>query len=288
MAWWQISAVMNAVIAVCYVMISWSIFRGLRLTGQLRSNRLGAATAAIFLSCAFHHGSHTVLMVLPYFGTSTGMSMRMGFGPAIGVIDIAGAVIAVYYLSLRASYGRLLNSPEMFEDQLRRRTEDVLRDQAFTDLLTGLPNRAAFEERLQALQAPDIGSVAVLFVDLDKFKQVNDTLGHTEGDRLLREAGALMRASLRSGDLLFRLGGDEFTVLCALGTDEKAAVGLAERLRGVVATVPCEQVRVTASIGVGIATRSQAEALVRLADTAMYRAKRAGGDAVCSLSAQTV
>jgi PAS domain S-box-containing protein len=123
---WQTAAAMNALIAVGYFAICGTIVRGLLTTRQLRTNPLAVATAAIFFTCAVHHGAHTVHMLLPTFGIDhgEGIALREAFGWQMVMWDVVGAAVALYYLSLRRSYGTLLRTPAMFEDEVRRRTAE--------------------------------------------------------------------------------------------------------------------------------------------------------------------
>jgi diguanylate cyclase (GGDEF)-like protein/PAS domain S-box-containing protein len=155
--------------------------------------------------------------------------------------------------------------------------------QAFHDPLTGLPNRASFTERLETRLATSSvrrARLAVLFLDLDGFKLINDSLGHTAGDRVLQMLGRRLRRAVRDGDLVSRFGGDEFTVLLEIGQPEDAEA-VAQKLLAAVAE-PClvegERLYVTASIGVALFPEhgADAEALVRNADAAMYVAKELG------------
>ena len=116
---WVLSAALNLVIAICYVMISALIVRGLVRAGELRTNRLGLATAGIFYTCAVHHGLHTLHMVEPALGFSSpsGLAMRQAFDWHSIVSDMVGAAVALYYFSLRRSYRALLNGPKMFDDK---------------------------------------------------------------------------------------------------------------------------------------------------------------------------
>ena len=125
---WQAVAFLNAVIASAYLVISWVILRGLVATNQLTSNVLGLATALIFFTCGVHHGSHALHLVAPAFGLdeARGLAMRDAFGWQMAAWDAFGAAVALFYLSLRRSYGRLLRSPEMFEDSERRRYQERL------------------------------------------------------------------------------------------------------------------------------------------------------------------
>ncbi len=157
------------------------------------------------------------------------------------------------------------------------------------DELTGLLNRAALRARLLELDAQAIGmshAVAVLLIDLDHFKRVNDAAGHTLGDAVLREAAVRLSASLRTFESAYRVGGEEFLVLLP-GGDVRAAVGVAERLREAVRSEPCAGQAVTISIGVAVADPGQPldyrDTFAR-ADAALYEAKRSGRDRVCVAS----
>ncbi|PRY33095.1 putative bifunctional diguanylate cyclase/phosphodiesterase [Pseudosporangium ferrugineum] len=160
----------------------------------------------------------------------------------------------------------------------RRALEDQLTRQAFTDSLTGLPNRALFRDRLEQAVARRRGTeVAVLLIDLDDFKLVNDDLGHGLGDELLTAIADRLRREMRPGDTLARLGGDEFAILVE-DVDEPSAVALAERLlRAGRERVRLASREVSCSLSIGIAGGNRrADQLLRDADLAMYAAKRAG------------
>jgi diguanylate cyclase (GGDEF)-like protein/PAS domain S-box-containing protein len=173
--------------------------------------------------------------------------------------------------------GIVLNTRDVSE---RRRLEEQLIHQAFHDPLTGLANRALFRDRVShalALAQRRGSPVTVLFLDLDDFKTVNDSLGHAEGDRLLIAAAERFLACARSADTVARLGGDEFAILIE-GADGRE--GLPERLSAAMShpfSLSGNQVRVTASIGVASANANDtADDLLRNADMAMYAAKRHG------------
>ena len=130
--WWQLTALANAVILAAYLAISFAIGRGLLRSRQWRNNPLGLATAAIFFSCAVHHGSHTVHLLLPYFGLDVhgGMSMRMAFGMDFQAAtwDTVTAVLAVWYWTLRGRFPALVRGAALFEDlRLRQAAEATLR-----------------------------------------------------------------------------------------------------------------------------------------------------------------
>jgi diguanylate cyclase (GGDEF)-like protein/PAS domain S-box-containing protein len=173
--------------------------------------------------------------------------------------------------------GVVLNTRDVSE---RRRLEEQLTHQAFHDPLTGLANRALFRDRVShalALAQRRGTPVTVLFLDLDDFKTVNDSLGHAEGDRLLISAAERFLACARSADTVARLGGDEFAILIE-GTDGRD--GLPDRLSAAMShpfTLSGNQIRVTVSIGVASASsEDRADDLLRNADMAMYAAKRRG------------
>ena len=165
-----------------------------------------------------------------------------------------------------------------------------VRHQSLHDPLTGLPNRLHFSGALDAaLAAPPAApaAVAVLFCDLDRFKSVNDTLGHVAGDELLRQVGERLRASVRAEDLVARLAGDEFAVLLPSVPSEKAAQGVAAsvvRAFDRPFVVDGRELDVTASVGVALQHEltASADQLQRRADAAMYEAKEAGRNRVAT------
>jgi diguanylate cyclase (GGDEF)-like protein len=158
--------------------------------------------------------------------------------------------------------------------------KEQLRHQAYHDALTGLPNRSLFTERVaEALEARS-DTFAVLFVDLDDFKTINDTLGHSAGDELLAAVAERVRACVRPGDLAARLGGDEFGILLEHGADD-AAEQVALRLVAALQTpfvVSGREVSVHASIGIasGLSDARTADEVLSNADLAMYNAKASG------------
>jgi diguanylate cyclase (GGDEF)-like protein/PAS domain S-box-containing protein len=163
----------------------------------------------------------------------------------------------------------------------RRALENQLTHQAYHDLLTGLPNRALFLQRLEGAlrHAPKGRSVSVVLIDLDGFKNVNDTLGHAAGDELLQRAAERLRGCVLHGDTAARLGGDEFAVVVPDGVAEHAvAVGrrIIDAMRRPI-RVGDHEVTVGASVGVAHRDGHTSEQdLLRDADIAMYAAKRAG------------
>ena len=162
-------------------------------------------------------------------------------------------------------------------------SQAVLRSRATHDPLTGLLNRAAFEEALHREVAGRGDRPALLLLDLDGFKAVNDTLGHLAGDDVLVAVARVLQAGVRASDAVGRLGGDEFAVLLP-ATTAPTGERLAHRLLGLVAADPeLSDPRARVGVSIGLARlegRSTAEALVAAADEAMYQAKRSGGQRV--------
>jgi diguanylate cyclase (GGDEF)-like protein/PAS domain S-box-containing protein len=166
----------------------------------------------------------------------------------------------------------------------RRALQERLVVQAFHDDLTGLANRALFKDRLEhaiARRARRPGLVGLLFLDIDRFKTINDSLGHTAGDQLLTAVADRLRAVLRPEDTIARLGGDEFAIVVEDVGSPEEALALAERIRSAF-VAPFEHqdrhITITASIGVVVTsgTTRSADELLRDADVAMYRAKVSG------------
>ena len=124
---WQVGMVANAFIAVAYLLICLAIVVPLARSHQLRTNPLGAATGAIFLTCTVHHGTHAVHMLLPSLldGDDQGLAMRSAWGWPLAVWDVVGALVAVYYWTLRRNYGSLTEGAKLFDD-LRQREQQAL------------------------------------------------------------------------------------------------------------------------------------------------------------------
>jgi len=180
--------------------------------------------------------------------------------------------------------GLVINARDITE---RRRLESEVTFRAFHDPLTGLPNRTLFLDRLaHALRrsAHRLSSVAVIFLDLDNFKVVNDSLGHSAGDGLLIDVATRLADAIREFDTIARLGGDEFTILIEDVVDIGEVMQVAERVQDVLRepiTLGDRPVSVTGSMGIALG-RGQllAEDVIRDADLAMYTAKTAGKDRI--------
>ena len=166
----------------------------------------------------------------------------------------------------------------------RKKAEEQLTYLAQYDSLTGLPNRNLFRDRLSLTMARakrDGKMLALMFLDIDRFKEINDTLGHTIGDEVLQAASGLLRESLRDVDTIARLGGDEFTIILENITHEDQAIVVAEKIQKAFSdpvVIQKQEIFVTASIGIALYPRDaeDIDALLQTADNAMYRAKEEG------------
>jgi diguanylate cyclase (GGDEF)-like protein len=200
--------------------------------------------------------------------------------------DVAPAPIwfAVRVAPLRGQRpGAILIHTDVTE---RKRSRDELEVQATRDPLTGLANRATFEEQVERALEPTRQTghrIAVLFIDLDGFKPVNDTYGHAVGDDVLRTLGRRIDSVVRASDTAARLGGDEFVVLIDPLPDRAVAEATAERILSAMAT-PIRShdhdIHLAASIGVAVIegpSTTSAAALIERADAAMYESKQRGG-----------
>jgi diguanylate cyclase (GGDEF)-like protein/PAS domain S-box-containing protein len=176
----------------------------------------------------------------------------------------------------------------------RKQAEESLHHLAHYDALTGLPNRALFYATLErtVAQATAHGwGVAVLFIDLDNFKGVNDTLGHAIGDELLTQLGNRLVKCVRTRDVIGRLGGDEFALILVMNDCRSGAALVARKVRAALQApfrLMGHDVMVTASIGITIHPDDTRDAttMLRYADMAMYRAKQSGRDAACFFTSQ--
>jgi diguanylate cyclase (GGDEF)-like protein/PAS domain S-box-containing protein len=173
-----------------------------------------------------------------------------------------------------------------FDVTERKKAEEQIRSLAYHDILTGLPNRLLFNDRLSVAvaQAHRVGKrLGVLFLDLDRFKVINDSLGHSQGDRLLQAVAERLQGSLREGDTVARLGGDEFILLLPGISRADDAARVAEKVLDCLKLpfrVEARELYVTASLGISLYPDDglDADTLVKNADTAMYRAKDQGRD----------
>jgi diguanylate cyclase (GGDEF)-like protein len=206
------------------------------------------------------------------------------------IVAAAAVLIASSALILRRAHRRTAAAERALresEQRLRMVAEhDARRFQflAHHDLLTGLPNRVMFEDRAReaVARARRRGeAAALLFLDLDHFKEVNDSLGHEAGDALLRATAERLRGCVRGEDFVARIGGDEFCVLLQGLSEPREAASVAQKVVAALArpfTIGAREVNTGASIGIACTPQDGAEVadLLRLADAAMYRAKEAG------------
>jgi diguanylate cyclase (GGDEF)-like protein len=195
----------------------------------------------------------------------------------LGDVGTFGAQDLTLLRTLTGQAGVALARGQLLDDLQRAAAEREY--QALHDPLTGLPNRTLFTERVRQAAAlgPD-GRLAVLLIDLDRFKEINDTLGHASGDLVLREVGIRLRAGLPDNHLVARLGGDEFAVLVPVLPGWEAAVAVGQLVRATLGQpLPVEQLEleVTGSIGIALGPDhgEDPELLLQRADVAMYQAK---------------
>jgi diguanylate cyclase (GGDEF)-like protein len=209
-------------------------------------------------------------LAVPALATGAGLSLLLLASQAqlsMLAVGLAGVTMVVAAARTQHAFRLLVRLAE-------------LRRQATTDDLTGLPNRRAMYTGMTAqLVAGADEHQALLLLDLDSFKEVNDSLGHHVGDRLLIKVGACLSEHLRDGDMLSRLGGDEFAVLLA-GTDQRQAEAVAVKLRTALAeplAVDDIAIQTDASVGIALFPEhgSEVSTLLRRADIAMYKAKNA-------------
>lgn len=206
----------------------------------------------------------------------------------VEVVSAQGRALEIDWLPISREAERLGRVWLVRDVTEQRQREAELEALAATDTLTSLPNRRSFLSRLErelaeARRRP-LGEGAVLMLDIDHFKRVNDTWGHAVGDVVLQHFAEVVRQSLRRGDFAGRLGGEEFAVLLP-GAAAEDAVPLADRLREEVARSPAQSdvgpIRITVSIGVAVFDGSGASRLLERADEALYRAKSSGRNRVC-------
>lgn len=231
------------------------------------SQPVGAAAVPLIDS----HG-----VILGYIGWNQerpGLDLLHKIGPALAVaLLLAGGVLAFLLRRLRrASF-------------VLQASQDQAQYLAFHDTLTGLPNRALFEDRLRRIllfAGNDAARVALLYLDLDRFKHVNDTLGHPAGDELVRQTAVRLRQTIREVDMVARVGGDEFAIILLDVRDARSAEDIAERLllrlREPFKLID-DQIFVGASIGIALSSGPETDAddLLRKADIALYEAKKNG------------
>lgn len=250
---------------------------------------VGMCSGSIVTLAAF--GEASIVFIVGAMGLLMVRLIVEGVSESYGM-----AALAAVYLVLVGSYAirasrTLLEGLEM--KLLRSRAENTIRRQALYDELTGLPNRRLLQDRLSQTLARSRRHgqhAALLFLDLDFFKRVNDSLGHSVGDELLVEIAQRMRSLLREEDTAARLGGDEFVALITSLDQHNESLGTvvqrrAEEIRAEIerpATIRGNEIHVTVSIGISMldSSTSNVDDLLKHADTAMYRAKDDGRNVV--------
>ena len=256
-----------------------------------RATTLGDAVAA--LQNGGGYGCILLDLLLPGTDRLDAVEAIRSLAPDCPVVVLTGMEDGALALeAMQAGVQDYLYKGDIDPEKLRRsilyameRKRAQLAHEALHDPLTALPNRTLFRDRcLQALSGigRTTGGVGVLFVDLDGFKQVNDSLGHAGGDRLLVEVAERIRHTLRAGDTVSRFGGDEFTVLGATLDSRHDASRLAQRIAQALSApfaVAGHELTLTCSIGIAFTFDRTADpdALIHDADLAMYRAKERGG-----------
>ncbi len=208
---------------------------------------------------------------------SEGMRLRKDGSVFHAVVNIS---------AIHDEYGKLKGFSKIMRDVTEKKeAEETIRYQATHDSLTGLANRKALDERFMIAQSEASqdkkGKIAILFLDLDRFKNINDTLGHGVGDMILKEVADRLATAIKSDDTLARLGGDEFIMLLKGIQQVKEVGGICERILQVlepVIRVQNHSLHISASIGIAISPEDGLDiyTLLKNADTALYRAKDAG------------
>jgi diguanylate cyclase (GGDEF)-like protein/PAS domain S-box-containing protein len=268
---------------------------GGRRVSAARDSHAGAAldsgTHAI-VSDWDSEGRHTMPPVLRTFGAVSSLAVVIdGKSRPFGVLDVH-ATEPNHFSAKDVPFVQA--AANVLADAIERHAADqALRYRVLHDSLTGLPNRLSFVDAVgESLRHAAVSGspVGILFLDLDHFKLINDSLGHHAGDALLRAVAPRLRAHLRPGDVVARFGGDEFGILIDRLADEGEAIAIADRVAAAFThpfSIDGVDHFVSASIGVAVARASEqrtvnAELLIRDADAAMYRAKE-GGRARCVL-----
>jgi diguanylate cyclase (GGDEF)-like protein len=242
----------------------------LAMRGQVVSNRSGSSLdvyVPLWLESS-HRPAGAVQISVAYSKIEAGVRGR------------TNNYALLIFMGLAVLYGIMFRIVAGASKTLRRQAE-VNEHQALHDALTDLPNRTLFHDRVhQALASArrEHIAAAVMIMDLDRFKEVNDTLGHASGDELLKQVGLRLRDSLRESDTVARLGGDEFGVLLPKVVDAEAAVAVARKLRTTLEepfTLHGLALRMEASIGIALFPDhgSDVQSLLQRADVAMYVAK---------------
>ena len=187
---WYFGLVCNAIIAVVYMLIAIAIIVPLTQSRQLRTNPLGAATAAIFFTCSVHHGAHSVHMLLPAFGMdeAQGLAMRTAWGWPLAIWDIIGALVGIYYWTLRRTYSSLMQGAKLFEDMREREAQAL---EINDNVLQGL----VVAKMALDLGEPEKADRALSTAISSASKMITDLLGSEHfANTMLRSAPAVTSA----------------------------------------------------------------------------------------------
>ncbi len=233
--------------------------------------RYGVFFLALFVWIGLWHPRWTSLAVAPLAALAYVVPLLWGQAPAYAPWTV------VYALPVYVVVGEVIARRSAALAEAVARLERLAR----TDPLTELPNRTVLQRELAAADAHG----ALVYLDVDDFKTVNDTLGHAGGDQVLRHVADALRSSVREGDLPLRIAGDEFAVLLAGPVSAEEATTVTRRIRDRLATVQVGGRPVRTSIGVAWRDGDEAERLLGRADAAMYEAKQSGRDRVVLLGA---
>jgi len=228
-------------------------------------------------------GMASYIPSVPYFTIVSGL-LASGYGLSLyqeDLLQIPSILLLPAFLCVTLVF---LSKIGIFQAEIQRMADAQSRHPSMKDALTGLANRAQFLQQVSRLMQYRCVNrnfhFAVLFIDLDGFKPINDKFGHKAGDMVLRHVAKLLQGCVRKGDLVGRYGGDEFTVLVNQVKAPSDAVRVAQTILSKIQTpMPGDEtVKVGASIGIALSTNphERAEDLIRDADTAMYRAKAQG------------
>ncbi len=299
-AWHPLLVTSSAAIALVASAAALMLFAWTRRLSEWRGV-YGQLLAAFVMGLAISGMHYTGMAAADFPIGSVCLSAGSLSGDSLGAL-VAGMSMSLLALTLISSIldgrGRaaersaeLARSLSIANAKLQS-VNDVLQKQAFVDPLTGLPNRVLFEDRLlhavrrseraeERISERNQQRLAVLFIDLDGFKPVNDSLGHAAGDAVLKEAALRLRSTARDTDTVARVGGDEFVLLMEDVANVADCVTLARRLVDALAqpfATPGRQVEISGSIGIVVyPDQGHRDRLIANADAAMYAAKRAGG-----------
>jgi diguanylate cyclase (GGDEF)-like protein len=294
--WHPLLVAASAVIALVASAVALPLFAWTRHLSE-RRGVYGQLLAALVMGLAIS-GMHYTGMAAADFPTgSVCLSADSLAGDSLGELVTAAAVsllaltLVTSIIDARMRAAALAQSLSIANSKLHRINEE-LKNQAFVDPLTGLPNRMLFEDRLRhAVRRSERAEeriserrqqrLAVLFIDLDGFKPVNDSFGHAVGDAVLKETARRLRSTARDTDTAARVGGDEFVLLMEEVTSVADCVTLARRLVDALAqpfAIPDRRIEISCSIGIVVyPDQGHRDKLMANADAAMYAAKRAGG-----------